>query len=74
MKKTILKIGKAITKAEQKNINGGMGNDICGCTNVYSNVPGEYIDPLECQFLPSGGFGLPFLCYGMVKNGMCCVA
>ena len=80
MKKSILNLGKALNKAEQKNINGGMFNPFCSCSRNYQlgdeyNNNGNVIQ--ECTFAPDqGGPGEPFfgaLCLGVVhNNNICC--
>ncbi|WP_442267175.1 hypothetical protein ACSIGC_05645 [Tenacibaculum sp. ZS6-P6] len=54
MKKSILNLGKALNKVEQKTINGGFG-PIRYCKNI-----GGYCDPMHiCE---SRGAGLPGVC------------
>ena len=64
MKKSIFNLGKALSKAEQKSINGGIG----GCYGLYF-----------CQFdcaegdrcaVPNGSGGANF---GTIQNGLCCL-
>ncbi|MEQ6125286.1 hypothetical protein AAON49_13845 [Pseudotenacibaculum sp. MALMAid0570] len=66
MKKSILNIGKALNKAEQKQVNGGM-NGICDCTSNYTQVSQN-----ECIFSPVGGG--PFMCAGVIVDGQCCIS
>lgn len=64
MKKTILNIGNALKKSEQRTITGG--NRVCPCTTRYTQV-----GPNACTFPPVGtDFGI---CYGSIVNGQCCV-
>ena len=70
MKKSILNIGKALNKAEQKSINGGGGKGPCPCTTNYTSLPGggnfcSY--PGSDPNFPGG------VCLGTVVNGVCCV-
>lgn len=66
MKKTILDFGKAISKAGQKQINGG-GNlkDPCPCTSQYNNH-GDGFCSYPALF-PAG-----FYCFGEIQGGQCC--
>lgn len=67
MKKSILNIGKALNKKDQQQINGGFG--VCDCTSDYIQT-----SPNECIFTPTGGPGGPFMCSGVIKNGLCCIS
>lgn len=67
MKKSILNLGEALNKAEQREINGGMG-EICACTSNYTQVSQH-----ECTFTPRGGFP-GALCSGVIVNGQCCIS
>ncbi len=55
MKKSILNIGKALNKAEQKRINGGIGNcDLpnpeLGQTHLCSGGGPVIINPITCDY------------------------
>ncbi|WP_299221175.1 hypothetical protein [uncultured Aquimarina sp.] len=77
MKKSLLNLGKALSKSEQKEISGGMlrGFEACGCT---SNYVVEWVDSRGevCSYAAAGtSNGSPFpggRCLGRVQNGMCC--
>ncbi|EZH73399.1 hypothetical protein ATO12_15780 [Aquimarina atlantica] len=72
MKKSLLNLGKALSKSEQKNIHGGLrgGFGTCGCSSEYTLEGGNGI---ECSYEPTGAGGFPGArCYGSVQNGMCC--
>lgn len=64
MKQSILKIGTALDRRQQKQINGGSA--ICPCTSNYTQT-----SPNECQFRPKNGFGM---CVGVIVNGLCCIS
>ena len=69
MKKSILNLGKAITKADQKTINGGFfDKDPCPCSSnyvVHSDGACSYVSSFP---------GSPFRCYAQhgPVNGLCC--
>ncbi len=46
MKKSILTMGKALTKVEQKSVNGGKRECTIQCTWI--------LDPIACKCIPSG--------------------
>ena len=53
MKKSILNLGRALNKAEQKTINGGGAVGFC---DVYGNCPsGQYCKGDYCYMNGSGG-------------------
>ena len=65
MKKSILNIGEALNKTEQKQVTGGMRGP-CPCTSTYTAYPDG-----SCSYpalFPQG-----FVCFGEVNNGICCV-
>jgi hypothetical protein len=74
MKKQILNLGKALNKAEQKNVLGGdkTFRNPCPCTSSYE----DHGDG-SCSYPANGTiFGDPFLgarCLGEIQNGQCCV-
>ena len=79
MKKSLLDLGKALSKSEQKEIHGGIGGFVaCGCSSDYILEGGEYVNGSECSFVANGtASGDPFpggRCLGRVlQNGLCCV-
>ncbi|WP_459210812.1 hypothetical protein [Aquimarina rhabdastrellae] len=78
MKKTILNLGKALNKAEQKEILGGMFKefDPCPCSATYTNHEINSRGQV-CSYLAKGSIsGGPFLggrCLGLVQGGLCCL-
>ncbi|MFT7900635.1 hypothetical protein VBY74_11705 [Tenacibaculum ascidiaceicola] len=66
MKKSILNLGNALTKANQKQIKGGNKfNDPCPCTSSYTdNGDGSCMYP---ALFPEG-----FYCFGEIQGGQCC--
>ncbi|WP_422107413.1 hypothetical protein [Winogradskyella sp.] len=63
--KNILKLGKALSKIEKKEINGGGPLEpFCGCSTNYAVVTEDG----HCVFLSSAGTD----CFGTVVNGRCC--
>ncbi len=77
MKKSILSLGKVLSKTEQKEISGGMFGsfDACSCS---SNYIVEWVDSRGevCSYVASGtSGGDPFpggRCLGRVQNDLCC--
>lgn len=68
MKKSLLNLGKALSKSEQKEIHGGIGGfDVCRCSSNYVLEGNSF----ECSYEPKGGFP-GARCYGRVQNNMCC--
>ncbi|WP_428742083.1 hypothetical protein [Tenacibaculum sp.] len=67
MKKSILNLGKALSKADQKQINGGdkLPNP-CPCTGSYTDH-GDGSCTYPAKF-PEG-----FVCLGEIQAGQCCV-
>ncbi|MBL4604876.1 MAG: hypothetical protein JKY02_04225 [Flavobacteriaceae bacterium] len=66
MKKTILNIGKALNKVEQRQVSGGM-KDPCPCSSSYdANSDGSCSYP---ALFPEG-----FRCFGDIQNGLCCIS
>ncbi len=74
MKKTILNLGKTLSKTEQKEITGGMFEDFVPCPGssdyvVHNATTGS------CSYPAAGTiFGGPFpggRCLGVVYNGVC---
>lgn len=58
MKKSILDFGRALKRAEQKNINGGTG--ALGFCDASGNCPsGYYCEGYFCKKDPSSGSGNP---------------
>ncbi|MCF2875524.1 MULTISPECIES: hypothetical protein [unclassified Tenacibaculum] len=68
MKKSILNLGKALNKADQKAINGGMFGNECPCSSDYI----VYSDG-SCSYV-SNNPGFPFRCFSQAGpiNGLCC--
>ena len=50
--KNLLNLGKALTKAEQQTINGGITECMAGACRGFCDSRGRCIDPIEC---PLGG-------------------
>jgi len=74
MKKSLLNLGKALSKLEQKAIHGGRDRFVaCGCSADY-RLEGRNG---ECSFAANGtAWGDPFpggRCLGSIQNGMCCL-
>ena len=66
--KNLSKLGKALTKQEQKSvIGGGPLEPFCGCSSQYFSGPGN-----SCVFPSPGGIGQD-PCHGTIQNGQCCV-
>jgi len=65
MKKSILNIGTALNKAEQKQINGGMMLSGCASGSALYFLSGTS----NCCAYPSSIFGE--VCYGRVTNNYC---
>ena len=68
MKKSILNLGKILNKAEQKQINGGMGLVLVSCHNLflcqYDCSEGEV-----CAIPGRPGNHI----FGTIQNGLCCI-
>ncbi|MBA6156380.1 hypothetical protein H3Z83_07620 [Tenacibaculum sp. S7007] len=65
MKKSILNLGNALNKAEQKSINGGMFINPCNGSSIYNDIGGG-----ECTYTPKG-MDTRKLCLGQISNGFC---
>ncbi len=76
MKKSILNLGKALSKSQQQQLLGGSGRykNPCPCTSSFETHGGG-----ECSYPSTGStpWGDPFpgsRCYGEIKSdGRCCV-
>ena len=69
--KKLVSLGKALSKAQQKSVNGGGPTEPCPCVTEYEihgNGP-------ECSYPAQGQFGGGlFRCLGTIQpNGTCCV-
>lgn len=71
MKNSILNLGKALNKAEQKKVTGGF-KDPCPCSVNYE----AYSDG-SCSFPANGTITTdPFIggrCLGEIQNNLCCL-
>ena len=65
MKKQILNIGKALNKAEQQQVLGGMFRDPCPCTGSYTTHSDG-----SCSY--PALFPIGFVCLGEIQGGLCC--
>ncbi len=77
MKKTILNLGKALSKIEQKEITGGMLKDFDPCPCVATYTSHEVTTRGQVCSYPAKGtaFGGAFpggRCLGIVQSGSCC--
>ena len=80
MKKSILNLGKSLSKTEQKNINGGIfDQSVCNPSANYILEGGSIIingvHTSDCSFPSRASKGLfpGSRCYGGVINGLCVV-
>ena len=65
MKKSILTLGKNLSKNQQKEINGGMFLNPCNGSSIYNNIGFG-----ECTYTPRG-IDTRKLCLGEISNGFC---
>ncbi len=75
MKKSILNLGKSLTKLDQKKINGGMGT-FCACSTRY-RIEGIFTKPdgsigYECSYNASGNLFPGARCLGVLQGSVCC--
>ena len=69
MKKSILNLGKALNKAEQKEVNGGIGGSSCHRSFLCADASDCTDDGDLCAWQSYLGT----LRFGTVQNGLCCV-